>query len=63
MKYVKVVFAHDCIYDEWDKDRECPICPVCKTDYSECNCPGPMQQDIYDYKEINGVMYAKKKKI
>ena len=57
----KVVFASDCIYEDWDEDKECPQCPQCGSDYSECDCPGPMQDDEYYYKEINGVLYAKRK--
>jgi hypothetical protein len=59
-KWIKVVYASDCIYGEWDDDRECPICPECGNDYSECPCPGPTMEDEYEYKEINGVLYAKK---
>lgn len=59
----KVVFADECIYEDWDEDRECPTCPNCLIDYSECDCPGPTQEDEndepYEYKEINGVLYAK----
>jgi len=58
----KVVFAADCIYEEWDEDRDCPQCPQCFQDYSDCPCPGPMMEDEYDYKEVDGVLYAKKKK-
>jgi hypothetical protein len=57
----QVVCAADCIYEEWDEDHECPTCPVCGMDYSECDCPGPTQDDLYDYKEIDGVLYARKK--
>jgi hypothetical protein len=54
-----VVFAADCIYEEWDEFQECPICPVCKTDYADCECPGPMQEDEFEYKEIDGQLYAR----
>ncbi len=60
-KWVKVVFAADCIYEEWDTDKECPQCPSCGGHYSDCQCPGPSMEDEYDYKEVNGVLYAKKK--
>lgn len=61
-KWVKVIFADECIYEDWDDDRECPTCPVCLIDYSECPCPGPTQDDEFEYKEIDGELYAKKKK-
>jgi len=59
--WVKVVFANDCIYEEWDDDREMPICYKCKIEYANCSCPGPTQDDLYEYKGIDGVLYAKKK--
>jgi DNA (cytosine-5)-methyltransferase 1 len=58
-KYRKVVFAADCIYEEWDEDRECPQCPECGDDYCECGCPGPTQDDLYKYREFNGILYAR----
>jgi hypothetical protein len=60
-KWIKVVFASDCIYQDWDEDRECLECPQCGKDYSDCPCPGPTMEDEYDYKEVNGILYAKKK--
>jgi len=59
--WIKVVFASDCIYEDWDDDKECPTCPQCGNDYSDCPCPGPTMEDEYDYKEVNGILYAKKK--
>jgi hypothetical protein len=59
--WLKVVFASDCIYEDWDTDRECPQCPQCLGAYDVCPCPGPMTEDEYDYKEINGILYAKLK--
>ena len=26
--------------------------------YSECSCVGPHQDDVYDYEEVGGVLYA-----
>jgi len=50
----KVVFAADC-----DEDGNCP---VCKTDYAECGCPGPTMDEYYDYTfDKNGEMWARKK--
>lgn len=61
-KWEKVVFAGDCIYEDWDEDHECPICPNCKIDYAECPCPGPTMEDEYEYETFNDVLYARKKK-
>ena len=55
----KVVFADECIYEDWDDDREMPICPECEIEYAECKCPGPTQDDIYEYTEIDGKLYAR----
>jgi hypothetical protein len=41
-KWIKVVFASDCIYQDWDEDRECPECPQCGKDYADCPCPGQL---------------------
>ena len=46
-EWKKVVFASDC--------RPCeacgePVCPVCSVHYAECDCPGPTQDDEYEYK-------------
>lgn len=60
--WLKVVFAEDCIYDEDDEDRECGVCPECGDAYADCPCPGPTMEDEYDYKEVNGVLYAREKK-
>ena len=56
--YRKVVFADECIYEEWDEDKESPICENCKIFYSDCECPGPTEE--YEYKEFNNILYAKK---
>lgn len=60
-KWIKVIHAADCIYEDWDEDHECPVCPNCHIDYAECPCPGPTQDEEYDYKLIKGELYAKKK--
>lgn len=61
LPWKEVVFADECIYQDWDDDRECPECPKCHMDYSECPCPGPTQDDEYEYKEFNGKLYARAK--
>lgn len=58
MEWTLVVFANDCYAEEWDKDRECIICPICYEQYEDCPCPGPTQ-DGYIYKVIEGKLYAK----
>ena len=55
----KVIFADDCYAEDWDIDREFIICPICDFQYSDCECPGPTQ-DEWEYKEIDGVLFAKK---
>lgn len=52
--WVRVVFA--C---EVDDDGNCPVCE--DVDYGDCPCPGPTMEDEYEYKEINGVLFAKRK--
>jgi hypothetical protein len=46
----KVVFSADC-----DEDGNCPVCGI---DYADCGCPGPTM-DGYDYKSVNGELYAR----
>ena len=49
----RVVFAFEC--DEYDN------CPICNIDYSECDCPGPHQEDEYEYSEDgNGMLVARR---
>lgn len=61
-KWVRVIFIMDCTYEIWDTEHEHPNCPVCKSSYTDCPCPGPSMETEYDYKEIKGILYAKKKK-
>ena len=49
----RVVFAADC-----DEDGNCPVCAI---DYADCGCPGPTQDDEFDYEYRGGVMYARRK--
>ena len=53
----KVIFAADCSECEVCED---PVCPVCKVHYAECECPGPTQDDEYEYKEFADGLYARK---
>jgi hypothetical protein len=55
--WLRVVFADEC------KPCDCceePICEKCEDHYSDCECPGPMQDDEFDYIEIDGVLHARK---
>lgn len=49
----KVVFSADC-----DEDGNCPQCGI---DFGDCSCPGPTQEEEYDYEEFNGELYARAK--
>jgi hypothetical protein len=46
--WLRVVFAADCspcsACDE-------PVCPVCDEHYVDCECPGPTQDDLYEYED------------
>lgn len=49
--WVRVVFA-----SEVDEDDNCPVCGI---DYGDCPCPGPTQDDEYDYHESHdGTLWA-----
>jgi hypothetical protein len=52
-EWVRVVFSNEC-----DEDGNCPNC---KIDYAECNCPGPTQDDLFEYKEENYILWARMK--
>jgi hypothetical protein len=51
----KVIYAHDCEACDMCGD---PVCPICEDHYADCDCPGPHQDDEYNYQEIKGVLYA-----
>lgn len=36
-----------------------PVCPTCGVHYVECSCPGPTQDDEYEYMVIDGKMMAR----
>ena len=57
-QWQKVVFAgelEDCeaCEEKW--------CGQCNEHYFECGCPGPSQEDEYDYEEREDGLYAKPK--
>jgi len=56
MTWQRVVFASDC-----SGCPACgePVCPVCEDHYAECQCPGPTQDDLFEYEEQDGVLMAR----
>lgn len=57
--WVKVVFAAECSAES--EDGENLMCPNCNEDYATCECPGPTQDDIYDYEERADGLYARRR--
>ena len=57
-EWIKVIFASeiDCTPCEMCEE---PVCRICKIHYADCSCPGPCQDDLYEYRLINGVEMAK----
>lgn len=54
----KVVFAGDCL--ECENCGE-PFCDECGSHYADCDCPGPTQDDEYEYRETDdGVLQARR---
>lgn len=49
----RVVFSAEC-----DEDGNCPVCG--DIDFAECGCPGPTQEDEFEYEEIDGVLMARR---
>jgi hypothetical protein len=55
--WVKVVFAADL-----DKHGHCPQCWIERgevIDYADCPCPGPTQEEEFEYKQVRGVLFAR----
>ena len=54
----QVSFSGDCLGG--DEDEPGDLCSICGLDYcEECECPGPTQDDLYEYQEFDGTLYAK----
>ena len=51
-----VVFAYDCFPCDCCEEA---VCPHCEVHYADCPCPGPMQEDEYEYKTIGSREYAR----
>ena len=56
VKWVPVVFAADCPDCELCGE---PVCTACGLHYADCGCPGPHQEDEYEYKVIRKKLMAK----
>lgn len=54
-----VSFALDCLGgDEFEPG---PTCSVCGGEYIDCPCPGPTQDEEYEYEEFDGFLYARRR--
>lgn len=51
-KWMRVFFSAEC-----DEDGNCPACHI---DFGDCDCPGPTQEDEYEYDEQDGVLMARR---
>lgn len=54
--WAPVKFAHECTTCPCCEE---PYCEECDMHYAECQHPGPMQEDEYQYVDIYGQMFAK----
>lgn len=54
--WIPVKFAGDCL--ECDMCGE-PVCGDCGVHYSDCDHPGPSQDDAYEYEIIEGRLFAR----
>lgn len=52
--YRRVAFAADMLECECCEE---PFCPECNDHYADCQCPGPMQDELF-YKTVDGVLFA-----
>lgn len=55
-EWQRVVFVAECFNDGDDA-----ICPFCLVDYGDCPCPGPSQEDEYEYQRRGGVLMARRR--
>lgn len=54
----KVVHAHDCTECEMCGE---PVCPTCTEHYADCECPGPTQDDEFEYRDAtDGTLEARR---
>lgn len=54
--WIQVLHAHECPDCEM---CEKPVCPHCEIHYADCPCPGPRQDDEFEYTERDGILYAR----
>lgn len=52
-RWRRVIFSYEC-----DNEGNCPRCRI---DYGDCGCPGPSQEEEYDYREDAYGLLALKK--
>jgi hypothetical protein len=47
--------------DDCDECPECgePVCPQCEYHYANCDCPGPTQDDEFEYEIRDGELMAR----
>lgn len=57
---MKVVFARECKRCPWCGD---PWCRECEMHYGDCPCPGPGQDDRYNYRWNGAELQARLKGI
>ena len=57
-QWTKVLWAEECEPCPLCED---PLCEECEMHYGECPCPGPGNDELYEYKEIKGILHAKSK--
>lgn len=50
--WMRVYFAVEC-----DADGNCPKCHI---DFADCECPGPTQEDEFEYDVRDGVLMARR---
>lgn len=54
----RVVEAGDCVTCHCCGEA---YCSMCDDHYVDCECPGPHQDDLYEYREYFGALYAREK--
>lgn len=57
--WVPVVFASECL--DLFGGGEILICPICEIEYADCPCPGPHQDDEFEYQEAGDRLWARPK--
>lgn len=51
----RVKYAWDCVECEMCGE---PWCEICEEHYADCQCPGPHQDDVMEYRMIDELEYA-----